>query len=150
MPWTKRAFESLTFGSNVAFFLFLATTVPFCAWLYGQKVHDPTSLALSVVPQAFAALGLTVLSLAWPALTGLKQMAFPLNFTLPTVYCSLVLLATTLTSNILPPITTLGDEPRFDRAWADMRILAVGWIWQTTLLTTSGAMAKRKMEAPKS
>jgi hypothetical protein len=104
-------------------------------------------MSFACFPLAVAGLILAVLAFFVPSLVAGNRLQFPLNFTLPTVYCGLVLLSTQLMANVRPPIALIGESPRIDQVWARPDILGTAWLVQIVCMSFSTVIGNRKQEA---
>lgn len=135
--WIKRAWRASVFALQVASLLFVFTAGLTIGHHVLRSVREPLPLAMSVWPLAIAALGMALVAFLVPTLLGDATMEFPLNLTLPTVYCTLVCAVSKTLSLSVPPIVLIGDWPRLDQMWADWRVLSIAWLLQCTVLSIS-------------
>ena len=143
-PWFKRAIAAWVFAASTAGFLFIVTFVPFVALLYAKGVRGIESYSFSCFPLAMAGLLFAVTAFLVPSLVAGNKTLFPLNFTLPTVYCALVLLSSQFMATVSPPIALIGESARIDQVWTRPDFLAAAWIVQVACMSFSTVRASRK------
>lgn len=147
-PWYKRAFTAWMFAASMAGYLFTVTAIPVIALFIGRGIRDFASLSFACFPLALAGLVFALLALLSPSLVAGNRLQFPLNFTLPTVYCSLVFLSTLLMANVRPPIALIGESPRIDQVWDRPDFLVGAWVVQVVCLSLSSLVSNRQAEDP--
>lgn len=144
VPWWKRSLVGLTRGSNVGSLLFALTAAPLCAWLYGRGVRDLFVFSLACLPFALSVLLFVVVCALVPALIDGRSTGFPLNVTLPLVYCSFVFVVAQVLATLRPPIALIGEEPRVDQLAGRPDLLGIGFVLQFVGLTLSAGLSREK------
>lgn len=146
-PWYKRAIAAWVFGASTAGYLFIVTLVPFVGLLYGRGVQSLPSYSFACFPLAAGGMALSVLTFLVPALVSGTKLQFPLNFTLPAVYCGLIFVSSQFMGDIRPSIALLGESSRLDQVWSRPDFLVSAFLVQVVCLTFSMYFSSRINEA---
>ena len=146
-PWYKRALAASMFAASTGGYLFTVTAVPLVAFLFGRGARDYILFSFACFPLAIAGVGLSVVGLLLPSIVAESKLQFPLNLTLPSIYCSLILLSSYVMANVRPSIALIGESPRTDQVWRRPDFLATAWLVQIVCMTFSIMMTNRKEAA---
>ena len=108
-------------------------------------MHLPTTAMLVVFgAPAVAALVLLLLALSFPDLTTPHRIAFPLNLTLPALFCGLAFTVVKLVTGAGAGIQSTPDVLVPALVWLDWRFLALTWVGQMGILSLGVALRRRE------
>lgn len=144
LAWIRRAVAAFVFGLNTASLLFVSATLFFALWLFSNGARELSPFVLGCFPSAAATICLAGLSFLLPNLVGGLDFRFPLNLTLPTVFCGLTVLMSRLMATLRPPLALIGEAPRVDQVWNNPTFLFICWLGQVAVMTVAARFWKKK------
>lgn len=107
--------------------------------------HTPSPAALVVYgAPAVAALVLLLLTISFPDLTTPHRVAFPLNLTLPSLFCGVAFTVVKLITGAGAGLQSTPDVLAPALVWLDWRFLALTWVGQMGILTLGVSVRRRE------
>lgn len=130
----------------VGLFLTVATAGPVAAWWRARGAVDPLAVAVVFLPPMVALAAGTVLSAFWRGLGSDEPVSLLQAVSIQVVWICLTIAVELVLSGLLPPIVRLGDIPRFDLIWLNVKFLGVAAMWQFLLLAAALNMSQGRRD----